>query len=76
MNLTNYYDMLVRHDWYYTYSDDHRYYLRGRDKEIELLKIAGELGKEYKDLYDSFHHYYFKETVWSEDSYPKRPTNA
>ena len=32
-------------------------------------------GKEYKDLYDAFHYYYFTERIWSEETFPKRPTN-
>ena len=76
MNLTNFYDMLDRHDWFYSYADDHRYYILGRDNEVKLLKMAGEHGKEYKDLYDSFHHYYLVERIWSEETRPKRPPNA
>ena len=33
-------------------------------------------GKEYKDLYDAFHYYYLTERIWSEETFPKRPTNA
>ena len=76
MNLTKFYDMLSMHDWFYSYSDDHRYYTRGRDNEVELLKMACEHGKEYKDLYDAFHYYYLTERIWSEETFPKRPTNA
>ena len=76
MNLTKFYDMLDRHDWFYTYADDHRYYIRGRDNEVELLKMACEHGKEYKDLYDAFHYYYLTERIWSKETFPKRPTNA
>ena len=29
-------DALRRHDWYYAYSDDHRYWTRGRDQAAAL----------------------------------------
>ena len=76
MNLTNFYDILDRHDWFYSYADDHRYYILGRDNEVKLLKMAGEHGKEFQDLYNAFHYYYFTERIWSEETFPKRPTNA
>jgi len=26
-------------------------------------------------LYDAFHYYYLTERIWSEETFPKRPTN-
>ena len=76
MNLTDFYDILNHHDWFYSYSDDHKVYIRGRNNETKLMIMAGEYGKEYKDLYDAFHYYYFTERIWSEETFPKRPSNA
>ena len=33
-------EMLNTHDWYYTYSDDHRYYTRGK---VEMERINAEI---------------------------------
>ena len=51
--------MLQKHDWTYHYSDDHRYYTKGRDEAhkirimMERLEAAGQ-GDQAKELYEKY----------------------
>jgi len=50
--------MLTNHDWFYHFSDDHRYYVKGRDSAqrirvmMERLTELG-LGDQAKELYET-----------------------
>ena len=39
MTLTEFYDLLKRHDWSYNYSDDHRVWQRGQDESNMIQPI-------------------------------------
>lgn len=57
MTLETFKSMLESHDWFYSYSDDHRYYTRGRDQRSAIEKAFDELSeqsleREAKDLYN------------------------
>ena len=59
MDLSKLEKMLREHDWYYMYSDDHRYYERGRDQSRAIdieMKAAAAAGMEdeAKALYEEF----------------------
>lgn len=51
--------MLQTHDWTYHYSDDHRYYVKGRDEAqkirvmMERLEAAGQ-GDQAKELFEKY----------------------
>ena len=51
--------MLQKHDWTYHYSDDHRYYTKGRDEAhkirimMERLEEAG-FGDQAKELFEKY----------------------
>ena len=51
--------MLQKHDWTYHYSDDHRYYTKGRDEAhkirimMERLEEAG-FGNQAKELFEKY----------------------
>jgi len=51
--------MLQKHDWTYHYSDDHRYYTKGRDEAhkirvmMERLEEAG-FGAQAKELFEKY----------------------
>lgn len=51
--------MLQQHDWTYHYSDDNRYYIKGRDQAqkirvmMERLEEAGQ-GDLAKELYNKY----------------------
>lgn len=51
--------MLQSHDWYYHFSDDHRYYIKGRDSAQRIrvmMERLGELGleTEAKELFENY----------------------
>ena len=57
MTLETFKSMLETHDWFYTYSDDHRYYTRGSDQRALINKALDELTeqgleREAKDLFN------------------------
>lgn len=37
-----FFDLIRKHDFWYTYSDDHRYYVRGRDERKEIHRWLEE----------------------------------
>lgn len=51
--------MLQNHDWTYHYSDDHRYYTKGRDEAhkirvmMERLEASGQ-GDQAKELFEKY----------------------
>lgn len=44
--LENYRVMLKGHDWFFHYSDDHRYYTRGMEQSKALDKAYAQLSAE------------------------------
>jgi hypothetical protein len=40
-----FFDLLKKHDFWYTYSDDHRYYIRGRDERKVIYQKIDECPK-------------------------------
>jgi hypothetical protein len=57
MTLETFKSMLETHDWFYSYSDDHRYYTRGSDQRALINKALDELTeqgleREAKDLFN------------------------
>lgn len=57
MTLDEFKSMLENHDWFFTYSDDHRYYTRGRDQRAAIEKAYDKLSEqgleqEAKELYN------------------------
>lgn len=52
-----YTDMLKNHDWYYEYSDDHRYWSKGRNERDNILwaqKKLSERGFDPEPLYNQY----------------------
>lgn len=70
MTLTEFYDELDKHDWYYDWSDDGRVWDRGHANLSRLLNIAGE-SKAHQLLYDAFHAHHFSGAPWKTDKKPK-----
>ena len=46
MTINEFEAMLRGHDWFYHYSDDHRYYTRGRDQRDAIDRAIAELTKQ------------------------------
>lgn len=56
--LKNLWDLLEKHDWYYTYSDDHRYYVKG-SKERKVLQSMVQENERLMKLYKDYADYVF-----------------
>tara|TARA_Y100000389_G_scaffold72636_1_gene69386 strand:- start:8076 stop:8294 length:219 start_codon:yes stop_codon:yes gene_type:complete len=54
-------ELLEKHDWYYTYSDDHRYYVKGSDERKAIQAMCQENGSMLR-LYEDYAHYIFNKT--------------
>jgi len=54
MNIEEFKQKLKRHDWYFNYSDDHRYYSAGRASWDELMFILknNEGNPEFREAFD------------------------
>ena len=77
MTLSEYYEALEDHDWFYTLSDDHKVYMRGLMYEVELLMTAEIHGIEFKNLYTDFYECYYKSFLDGEVRIkPQRPLDA
>lgn len=72
MTLPEYYDLLVKHDWYYGYADEAGKFREGEKQEMYLVGIAKRNGKSFMDLYDKFHDYIFADEH-DPDRKPQRP---
>jgi hypothetical protein len=53
--------MLKGHDWYYSSTEDMRWWEQGVKQKIEIDKVVAQLGKEGQDLYDKYNP--FKKTI-------------
>lgn len=56
MTLDKFIEMLGGHDWYYMYSDDHRYWTKGRD-QAALINDALKRHPEWMPMY--MHYFEF-----------------
>lgn len=70
MDLNEYYDELCHHDWFYSYSDDHRVWKRGHSREAFLRAIAQE-SEEHKRLWEQFNNYAFSGPGFGTEKAPK-----
>lgn len=57
MNIQEFWDKLVSHDWYYSFSDDYGVYKRGQANQDKLRNIASS-SPEHRTLYDQFRDYH------------------
>lgn len=62
MTLTDYYEALAKHNWYYEYDDAYDVWLRGRMSLGHLIDIS-DSSKEHKALYESYVAHIFKGAV-------------
>lgn len=59
MNITEYKEMLSRHDWFYYFSDDHRVWLAGEKSSKEIISVAQNNGDDFKRAYNDAHKKHF-----------------
>jgi len=45
--------LLETHDWFYMYSDDHRYYTKGSDESARIQAIMKD-DKELQEVYKNY----------------------
>jgi hypothetical protein len=57
-SLTEYWNMLARHDWYHEYSDDQSVWRRGNTAE-GILRFHAAQSPEHNALYNAFREHYF-----------------
>ncbi len=71
MTIQEYYDMLEKHDWYYCFSDDHRYWVAGERSIKELRRLADEHGEAFYTLLEGFFNHHFSGKPWGNEQAPK-----
>lgn len=76
VSLVDFWDMLNRHDWFYTYSDDHSVYRRGQAHQ-DALEAVSKQSPEHAALFKGFHNYHFSGKPWNtpQEPKPERPSN-
>tara|TARA_B100000029_G_C17598462_1_gene964974 strand:- start:3777 stop:3980 length:204 start_codon:yes stop_codon:yes gene_type:complete len=47
-------DLLEKHDWYYTFSDDYKVYRKGVKSEALIKKVVKEVGAPGETLYKQY----------------------
>jgi len=58
MTLSQFYDFLENHDWYYQYSDDHSVYSKGSRERVFINKISSE-SENHRNLLKGFEEHIF-----------------
>jgi hypothetical protein len=69
MKLTDYYDLLAKHNWYYNFSDDNRVWRAGEINLTHLLNIAHE-SAAHAELYRQFEEYHFSGSAFDKPAKP------
>jgi hypothetical protein len=69
-DLSNYYNLLESHDWYYFYSDDFRVYSSG-NRNLKLLVELSNLSEKHKELYENFNKHMFSGEPFNTEKHPK-----
>lgn len=74
VSLSEFYDMLENHNWFYEFSDQTSTWVDGDFKHSEIRRMANT-SKEHKQLYDNYKRYVFSGEPWGIDKIekPKRP---
>jgi hypothetical protein len=70
MTLSEFYDALTSHDWYYMYSDDGRIYRRGSDCEKELRAISTE-SDQHRHLFEAYRNHVFSGRTFGTEPAPR-----
>jgi len=70
VTLADFYDQLDRHDWYYSYSDDHRVWQRGEAERKRLDELAATIPGA-AELKAAFSKHYFTGEPWGNEKQPK-----
>lgn len=78
VELEDYFDFLVKHDWFFSYSDDHNVSESGAKEEARLSAIAQTHGGDFQKLMRAFRAYHFSGKAWNTNQAPKplRPVDG
>lgn len=60
MDESDFYDLLAAHDWYYQYSDDHKYWVIGRNR-MAAIKNVLKSNPELQGMYNEFFNFHNKQ---------------
>ena len=73
MTLQEFYDLLKIHDWSYEYSDDHRYWNKGRNEDgmIQHILQGHSRDPQFRGLYDQYRSWAFD--TQGDITKPERP---
>ena len=73
--LQQFYDRLAKHDWYFSFSDDHLVYHRGAAADDRLKADAKSYGLAYQELHEAFSKHMFSGKPWGTERapHPERP---
>lgn len=70
LSLSEYWEMLNNHDWYFDCSDDGKVFARGRASLAKLSDIARQ-SEEHKKMFDGFKAHKFSGKPWNTDQAAK-----
>ena len=70
VSLIDFYQMLEWHDWFYSYSDDHRVWLNGQENAGKLAEIAKQ-SEEHNKLFRDYSKHVFSGPSWNTEKSPK-----
>ncbi len=71
-SLTEYWNMLSRHDWYHEYSDDQSVWRRGNEYMSRLRQFQNQ-SPEHRKLFDTFYDHHFPLPGKPRPDIPPRP---
>jgi hypothetical protein len=70
MNLSDFYNALEAHDWYFDYSDDHSVWKRGVAARDALVAASKE-SPEHTALFKAYREHMFTGKPWGNEKAPK-----
>lgn len=73
MTLENFKKLLDDHDWFYAFSDDHTYWIRGESQSREIFSALKTGTDEMKKLYNEYHANYFNTPSFVSSDRPYTP---
>ena len=75
--LPEFYDQLEEHDWFYIHTDDHRYWLNGKQSEFDIMSVVNR-SEEHAELFMAYRAFMFATEAQpaNKPARPDAPTNS
>lgn len=70
MTLSEFFNLLENHDWFFEMSDDGRVYRRGESQRARIEQVAAE-SPAHKALFEAFRAHMFSGPAWGTAKQPK-----